>query len=1226
MVIYNTRQVELPGRAVVYRKDFETHIDGGDFRHTADDVDMNPPLVNITASNVQNTLQLIETAILGGFDVVSIGDGNQSFGTFSVGGVGYPTVESCFAAALATYKLGTYGGIILVKSGLYNFTTTVSLPAGITVVGEHSGSILNATTANPIFRILEAESFFIKASPPTVSVDGYLQTKLVNLSFFDNFSGASPNLTTATTSCFAFMNNGSSLEVSGCQFFGKFTDAFHVTGCAIRADSSIVTNYNTNLKVENCIITGMQQAITFNPDGNKINKVTFNNNKVMCSGIYGSALEGELSIIDMIGCNAEFCNNDVMFGLSATDSNFQTINQFVYISTPPVSETTMIITGNTLKAKFGAILGINNLIMFDGVGAGADTRSVITGNTFRGTSGDSNSWYIVVGDGADTIGDINGSNALMTIINSLYNDSSSTSLTHNQTTIYVRPGTYEINGASFPLGGGTFDFKLIGLTEYGNYPKLKLNITTPAAGGQNVYITNHIENFYVYGYNNKYYNIYMADFWTNPDSRPIYSRNMTVKNCHFYDCGLKFYGPSTDEDTENAINITIDGCYFSNSAAPTNVTLESSYRIDMNVNCADINITNCYTKKSSFIGNFLTVINKGATYYRNDINIDNCKLYTKKQVASSAESMILITSCRSFRITNSLYDNSLTTVSNYNFVDCLGSTESSEKATFVAENNKIFGYNTLTFMCGFKIRGFTDVAVNNNTFKDTPIGICIIVFASNLANILYSFNFEICKNNFKAGSNSYGLFSMFGTASPATSGIGNVIIKDNNLDMIAKGTSNRSFANYSIATYYSPIFASFYPILLTNSCNIVIENNTIYSFIANDGAALQYESCIFASGFNETIISNNTIYTKNQSSIRYFLPIYSGSGYPDAGYFGNYRGTKISNNSITVESVIARTLETPIYVKDTLYVDVVNNSIRASGASCPTNYIKVFAKNVAASNIGNIKDNTINSDDDSHLALDSAIIYYDTTLASTYNTVRLNVERNKGVKVCKQIDCYSFQQYGYNNATTYPYASAKLLVNNRSIFADANASNLNKTYQMDIATYEPLWVNLPEGVYYSNCYSGGESPLVNFVAFKKHQILIPLNVPNFSKLDSVEIPIYYFNTWGSPVTFSASASLICGNDVDISGISGGPRVNYIKDPATTTDWELNSIVVAGDTGSSFILTNDLSAAISDVYISPKWYSSTQTVAQNLYVVLSLHANRTTDMYFAIPYCKVYYVE
>lgn len=1221
MTIYSNRQVESPGKVVVYRKDFETHIDGGDFRHTADDIDMNPPLINITANNVQRTLELIETAIIGGFDFVSIGDGNQSFGTFTVGSLGYPTVEDCFVAAFATTKLSSYGGIILLKSGLYNFSKTIPIPAGITIVGENAGTILNATSANPIFRILETPSVYIKPTPTTVSVDGYLQSKMVNLTFFDNFSGPVPNLTTATTSCFILMNNGSNLEVSGCQFFGKFTNSLNVTTCAIRADSSLVTNYNTNLVVENCIIKGMQQALTFNPDTNKINKVIFKNNKVMCSGIYGSALENEMSIIDMIGCDAEICNNDVMFGLSTTDSDLQTLNQFIYISSAPINETTLIITGNTLKVKFSISLGINNLVMFDGVGAGSNIRSVISENTFRGTSGDSNSWYIVVGDGSDTIGDINGSSALMTIINAFYNDSAAGSLTHNQTTIYVRPGTYDITGTDFPVSGGTFDFKLIGLSEFGNYPKLKLNITSPDAGGQDIFITNHIENFYIYGYNNKFYNIYMYDWWTNPDSRPIYARNMIVKNCHFYDCGLKFDGPSVSENTENAINILIDGCYFSNSAAPTNITLESSYRININTNCSMIDIKNCYTKNGSFIGNFLTVTNKGTTYYLNDIYIDKCKLYTKKQNAVSTDNMITITGCRSFEITNSIFDNSSATTPNFNFIDCLASTTSSEKTTFVAENNKIFGYNPLTFMCAFKIKGFTDVSIKENSIKDTPIGIFINIDPVNASNILYPFNIEVSKNNYKAGSNSYGLVSITSTTTPTSSTIGNIVIKENNLDMYAKGTSNRTLFTYLLSGYYSPIFAFFNPTTTTHNCNITVSDNTIYSFVANTGADFTYESCIFTAGFNDTIISNNTIYAKNQSASRYFLPIYSGTGYPDSAYISNYRSTKVLNNNINIHSVISRALEYPIYVKDTLYADVMNNSIRASGTSCPDTYIKVFAKNVGATNIGNIKDNTINSDDLSHLVLSQAILYYDTTLSATYNDIKLNIERNKGVRVSKQIDCYNFLQYGYGN-TIYPYATGKLLVNNKSIFTSANAANLNKTYQMDIVTKESLWVNLPNGIYYTNCYSDAENAYVNYLTYKKHQILIPLNLPNFVKLEFVEIPIYYFNTSGSSQTFSASASLICGNDV-----VNPTRVEYITDPSTVANWAYNSVSISGNTGGDFTLTNDLSTTSTSLYISPKRNTLTETTPQNAYIVLALNSGSIAfDTYFAIPYCKIGYVE
>jgi hypothetical protein len=141
------------GLLAVHKRDFEAHRTGGDWRHKAGHIDMNPLLARFPAPTVQGVLESIATFLeSGASSFVSIGDGyGYSRGDYNIGDPGIPTLEAAFTAALASIRLQN-GGTILLKPGNYEVSSTITLPRGISVMGDLATTALEITQF-PIWRM-----------------------------------------------------------------------------------------------------------------------------------------------------------------------------------------------------------------------------------------------------------------------------------------------------------------------------------------------------------------------------------------------------------------------------------------------------------------------------------------------------------------------------------------------------------------------------------------------------------------------------------------------------------------------------------------------------------------------------------------------------------------------------------------------------------------------------------------------------------------------------------------------------------------------------------------------------------------------------------------------------------------------------------------------------------------------------------------------------------------
>jgi hypothetical protein len=146
------------GQLATSRFDFQGHITGTEFRHTADQINvLNPSLCYGDPSNVEEALENLNgfTATVGGFGVgfVAVQDGYDCYananGTDNLN-PNTPTLDTflnpLFAMITAQTPLPSAyarlqdGGVMLIPAGTYMVLNTINVPPGITLLGEGFGT------------------------------------------------------------------------------------------------------------------------------------------------------------------------------------------------------------------------------------------------------------------------------------------------------------------------------------------------------------------------------------------------------------------------------------------------------------------------------------------------------------------------------------------------------------------------------------------------------------------------------------------------------------------------------------------------------------------------------------------------------------------------------------------------------------------------------------------------------------------------------------------------------------------------------------------------------------------------------------------------------------------------------------------------------------------------------------------------------------------------------
>ena len=554
------------GRLAVHLQDFVAHYNGNDFKHTADSINMNPVLPSVGGTTVQSALENIQSIITSnGSGFISIGDADgYASGTYNINTVDTPTFVNAFNAALADNRLQN-GGIILILAGTYTVTSTITIPAGISVMGEIGGTyLIGETVEQPLFNInYTSKDVRIggDSGSGTVSIlngSNSEKVRFYNLSLFDNLnstasSGTDPSMATVPM---IQVEQGANFECHNVSFFGKLANGSTTnrlkTKCAIGTTSGIANS--TSIDVQSCFFDGFKNGIVFNTQYGDQDYLTVSQCKAR---IYGkesaSYTAAEDCFIYSSLANINVTNNYLISG----GSNMKT---FINIGATGGSTTNIkvIVTGN-----YGYVSSSTNSLI--------DNDSTVT---FNGLIANNNwnihnesSWYIVVGgaDGDAPLGDIFGPNAINTLVtwgNSL----------NLETTVIVNPGTYTVT-LSATAANNVCKLNFIGNKKGREYPVFDLDILSSATDSLDnkfVVLGNKIESIF-FKTTTSFHSITPAFHALGFNSQNA-SNTMTIKDCIFYDVSLNIMdiGASALSDQEGnntVVVINIEDCDFRQSGS-----------------------------------------------------------------------------------------------------------------------------------------------------------------------------------------------------------------------------------------------------------------------------------------------------------------------------------------------------------------------------------------------------------------------------------------------------------------------------------------------------------------------------------------------------------------------------------------------------------------------------------------------------------------------------------
>lgn len=358
------------GRIAADLYDFLKHVGGEGFVHNAESVTNSPGVggASTVQGSINNIISFIASLAGIGTAFASIPDGYNSYTNPAANYYFDNSVPSLsdflipLFAAIASgtgipsgYERLSDGGILYIPAGTYYITSTVSIPPGITILGEGFGTkIINATsldvslsppqvdaggTPAPVFEILQ-DTDRTSDDYKVDSVNVYMfarATRILNLTIADNFIEPTllgdvyyglPQNTTGDNPLI-FQNQGSNLELHNVYLLGRaiVTDTIvsSATRFAVKLDTATPVA-GSILKIENCFIDGFSLPISFDSAGGVEDYLCVSNSKIRSHGyLDGDDTDAEFNcIIHSNDGNAKITNND-FYG------NHTNLNQIVYI-------------------------------------------------------------------------------------------------------------------------------------------------------------------------------------------------------------------------------------------------------------------------------------------------------------------------------------------------------------------------------------------------------------------------------------------------------------------------------------------------------------------------------------------------------------------------------------------------------------------------------------------------------------------------------------------------------------------------------------------------------------------------------------------------------------------------------------------------------------------------------------------------------------------------------
>lgn len=602
------------GFSVVSTKDFVAHaIDGDDWRHEAAHINVSPAIPGLGATNVRAGLIEIYNAVLSnGSGFISIGDSDgYASGNYNVNSLATPTIEDAFTAAFADARLAN-GGIILVLAGTYNVTDTINIPAGITVMGEISGTIINGQTAEvPIFKILRGTKI-IDVNGNSGSGDQVIElgsnfdkTKLFNLILIDNYSGSiNSGNATMTTVPMVQVERGANFEAERVTCLGRLNDGatLNRTKTLAFVETTSGNSNGTVITINDCFGDGLKQILRNDTQLGNLDFVKISNSKFRFYGAEGgvysssadSAIFSSLANISLI--------NNYFYGKGSQAKTLLTVG-----STGGDITTKIQLVGNYGKYEF-----TDFPILIDNQTGNVSLETLSVNNNWG--NDDINylpdDWYITISasDTDTNAGDLFGSGALQTIINYASLNSSF------DATVYLLPGTYNVTAGSSTVT----NLRLIGLPKGTTYPIVRLGITagaTDTIGNRYLGIGNRLENIKFESTSN--YSSLLVTWNVDglPDIAGTYN-SIYINNCIFENTVCYIAG--SNGGTSNRARFTIENCQFRQTGTfAENISL-SIPRVNVG------NIRNCIWSGAGYAISYGTLYTAPSTIAFGKLSLNNC--------------------------------------------------------------------------------------------------------------------------------------------------------------------------------------------------------------------------------------------------------------------------------------------------------------------------------------------------------------------------------------------------------------------------------------------------------------------------------------------------------------------------------------------------------------------------------------------------------------------------
>lgn len=546
------------GALATKKQDFNAHVGGNGFRHDATNIDMNPVIPLLKGTTVQQTLENLHDVIISaGTGFLSIGsiDGYVQ-GDYNVGSPETPTLSDTFNAAFTDDRLKN-GGVILLLSGTYHLRATVTIPAGVSLLGEVSGTIVIGEMQEvPMFIIRQpTNSLELVTGTPIDTGSNVGLVRLSNLILADNLDGyvifGEP---TMTTTPMIMAEISSNLICENVSFIGRVH-----TGATPRTKTQAAIGYTgsgsagTTLKVIDCYLDGLRNGILFTPNHSTLDFLTIDHCKARIFGTEDGAAQ-DISLNSFLvcsHCNATITNNYIV-GAGTY------VNTLMDITSGGGEFTKIIMIGNTGSPNSTDPTVIN--LIKDATGTGFN--SIITGNDWDSFTV-SNIWYIVIGGGTNSssLGDFNGSRAVDLVLNI------AKTIPSFEAVVIVHPGTYSIRGTFI---SDTFaNLMFIGKKHGKNYPIFDLNLDNFSFDGLNnapIGLGNHLESIQFIS-SGKTHSV-SPGFNTLSPSLQSSAHLLEVIDCLFINTSLYVLdlgSPPPWKDINNTLartSILVKDCYF----------------------------------------------------------------------------------------------------------------------------------------------------------------------------------------------------------------------------------------------------------------------------------------------------------------------------------------------------------------------------------------------------------------------------------------------------------------------------------------------------------------------------------------------------------------------------------------------------------------------------------------------------------------------------------------